>query len=105
VQRQQLNFTAVASDAGVPSRTVREHYQILVDTLVGHMIPAYQRTVKRKPVATAKFYFFDVGVANALARVPVIEERSVAFGNALEHQIAIELRAYLDYRRREEPLT
>ncbi|MBK9071060.1 MAG: ATP-binding protein [Myxococcales bacterium] len=102
---QQLNFTAVANDAGVPARTVREHYQILVDTLVGHMVPAYQRTVKRKPVATAKFYFFDVGVANALARVPQIEARSVAFGTALEHQLAIELRAYLDYRRRDEQLT
>lgn len=33
---EQINFTAVAHDAGVPPRTVREHYQILEDTLVGH---------------------------------------------------------------------
>ena len=33
---EQTNFTAVANDAGFPPRTVREHYQILEDTLVGH---------------------------------------------------------------------
>jgi predicted AAA+ superfamily ATPase len=102
---EQINFSSVAADAGVPPRTVREHYQILEDTLVGHQLPAYQKTLKRKPVATAKFYFFDVGVANTLKHTPVIEERSEAYGRALEHLIYLELRAYLDYRRLEHPLS
>jgi predicted AAA+ superfamily ATPase len=102
---EQINFSSVAADAGVPPRTVREHYQILEDTLVGHQLPAYQKTVKRKPVATAKFYFFDVGVANTLKRTTVIEEGSDAYGRALEHLIYLELRAYLDYRRLEHPLS
>lgn len=96
---EQVNFTAVASDAGVPASTVREHYQILEDTLVGHQLPAYRRTVKRKPVATAKFYFFDVGVANTLKRTGPVQEGSDAYGRALEHQIFLELRSFLDYRR------
>lgn len=29
---------------------------------------AFQQTARRKPVATAKFYLFDVGVANILKR-------------------------------------
>ena len=49
---EQINFTAAATDAGFPPRTVREHYQILEDTLVGYQLPAYQKTSKRKPVAT-----------------------------------------------------
>ena len=102
---EQINFTAVAADAGVPPRTVREHYQILEDTLVGHQLPAYQKTSKRKPAATAKFYFFDVGVANTLRRVSNIEEGSDAYGRALEHQVFLELRSYLDYRRLDLPLT
>lgn len=40
---EQINFSSVAADAGFPPRTVREHYQILEDTLVGHQLPAYQR--------------------------------------------------------------
>jgi predicted AAA+ superfamily ATPase len=102
---EQINFSAVADDAGFPPRTVREHYQILEDTLVGYQLPAYQRTSKRKPVATAKFYFFDVGVANVLKRNAVIEEGSDAYGRALEHLIFLELRAYLDYRRLDDELT
>ena len=102
---EQINFTAVAQDAGFPTRTVREHYQILEDTLVGHQLPAYQRTTKRKPVATAKFYVFDVGVANILKRTGVIQEGSDAYGRALEHLIFLELRAFLDYFRLDDELT
>jgi predicted AAA+ superfamily ATPase len=84
---------------------VREHYQILEDTLVGHQLPAYRKTKKRKPVATAKFYFFDVGVANVLLRRGAIEQGSDAFGRAMEHLVFLELRAFLDYQRREEELS
>jgi len=102
---EQINFAAVADDAGFPPRTVREHYQILEDTLVGHQIPAYQKTSKRKPVATAKFFFFDIGVANTLKRIQGIEAGSDTYGRALEHLVFLELRGYLDYRRLDHELT
>ena len=84
---------------------MREHYQILEDTLVGHQLPAYQKTSKRKPVATAKFYLFDVGVANTLKHTPVIEAGSDAYGRALEHLVFLELRSFLDYHRLDHELT
>jgi predicted AAA+ superfamily ATPase len=102
---EQINFTAVADDAGYPPRTVREHYQILEDTLVGHQLPAFQKTARRKPVATAKFYLFDVGVANILKRTSLIEQGSDAYGRALEHLIFLELRSFLDYQRLDHELT
>jgi predicted AAA+ superfamily ATPase len=102
---EQVNFTAVGSDAGVPPRTVREYYRVLEDTLVGHQLPAFGRTLRRKPVATAKFYLFDVGVANALVRRWEVPERSESHGRALEHLVFLELRSYLDTRRSEETLT
>lgn len=102
---EQLNFTEVGSDTGVPPRTVREWYRILEDTLVGHQLPVYQRTLRRKPVAMAKFYFFDVGVANALVGRWEVPPRSEAFGRALEHLIFLELRSHLDYTRSDSPLT
>jgi len=101
---EQVNFTAVASDAGLPPRVVRQHYDILQDTLIGYLLPAYQKTIKRKPVSRAKFFFFDIGVANVLLRRGEIVPGSESFGRALEHLIFLELRAFLDYRRREEPL-
>jgi predicted AAA+ superfamily ATPase len=102
---EQLNFTKVGSDAQVPPRTVREYFQVLVDTLVGYEVPPFATLVSRKPVATSKFYFFDIGVAHALQGVKHVPKGSPAFGRALEHLVANELRAFLAYRRREETLT
>jgi predicted AAA+ superfamily ATPase len=100
-----LNYTKVGSDASIPPRTVRDHFQLLEDTLVAHLLPAFRNTKSRKPVATAKFYFFDVGIANVLLRRGPVEPRSEAFGRALEHLIFLELRAFLDYQRVDRPLT
>jgi predicted AAA+ superfamily ATPase len=89
----------------IPPRTVREYSHILEDTLVGYLLPSFQHTRKRKPVSTPKFYFFDVGVANILAKRGPIEPGSELFGRALEHFIFLELRAYLDYHRLDHQLT
>ncbi|MBM3789769.1 MAG: ATP-binding protein [Acidobacteria bacterium] len=100
-----LNYTSVSNDTGIPARTVREHYQILEDTLIGFQLPPFRQTRKRKPVATAKFYFFDVGVANVLMKRGRIEPGSELYGSALEHQVFLELRAYLDYHRVDQDIT
>jgi len=102
---QLVNFTAVGSDSGVPPRTVREHFQLLEDTLLGTMLEPYRKTSKRKPVATAKFYLFDVGVANYLMKRGAVQRGSPEYGQALEHLICLELQAYLSYKRRDLPLT
>jgi predicted AAA+ superfamily ATPase len=102
---KQINFTEIGNDAGVPPRIIREYYQILEDTLIGFQLPAFQKTIKRKPVSTSKFYFFDIGVTNVLCRRSNIEERSELYGEALEQLIALELKAYLDYQRSEQALT
>jgi len=102
---EQLNYTAVGSDSGVPPRTVREYFQILEDTLLGYQLPAYRKTIKRKPVATSKFYFFDVGVANTLLRRSEVVPGSETFGKALEHLVFLEVRARLDYGRADLPLS
>ena len=102
---EQLNFTSVGNDAQVPPRTVREFFTVLEDTLVGYTLPPYQQTKKRKPAATSKFYFFDVGVAHATQGVTQVAPGTQAYGRALEHLIANELRAYLSYRRSDLELT
>jgi predicted AAA+ superfamily ATPase len=102
---EQLNFTKIGNDAQVPPRTVREFFSVLVDTLVGFELLPYQKTKLRKAVATSKFYFFDIGVAHALQGVGEVIAGTPAYGRALEHLIASELRAYLSYRHSDEPLT
>lgn len=100
-----LNFTSVASDAGVPPRTIREYFNILEDTLIGTMLPPFDHAKKRKSISTAKFYFFDVGVANTLAQREAIKPKTELLGKAFEHLIFTELQAYLGYSKDLRPLT
>ena len=67
---QMLNYSNVARDAQVPRQTVVQWYEVLRDTLIAFELPAWSRTVKRKAIETAKFYFFDTGVVRALRRLP-----------------------------------
>ncbi len=102
---QMLNFSNVASDVGLPVSTVREYYYILEDTFLGFMLPAYVKTTKRKAISTAKFYLFDMGIRHYLAKVNELPPGSEVFGQAMEHFIAMELKAYLSYRRQRHVLT
>lgn len=94
---QQVNFTQIGSDAQVPPRTVADYFQLFEDTLIGALLPPFRKSPSRKAVATPKFYLFDTGVARLLARTGEIQFGSKAFGDAFEHLIYLELRAYLDY--------
>lgn len=102
---EQINFTKIAADLGMPARTVREHFQILEDTLVATLLPPFRKTVKRKPVATSKFYFFDVGVTHGLSGRRKIPAGTSEYGKALEQLIFLELKAYLAYSQQNKPLT
>ena len=97
---QQLNFANVSRDTGVPATSVSAYFEILADTFIGFLVLPWRGSRRRKAVATAKFYFFDVGVANFLRGVGTLNRNSSEYGIAFEHFIAMELRSYLSYRRR-----
>jgi predicted AAA+ superfamily ATPase len=91
-----VNFTNLAADAQVPRTTVYEYFEILKDTLVLHELPAWRDTKKRKPVASSKYYFFDIGVTAA------IQDRryrrgTPEYGEAVETYLLHELKSYTDY--------
>lgn len=54
-------------------------------------------------ILTEKFYLFDVGVANFLARRSVVPGGS-GFGKAFEHFLLMELRAFQAYREMDLPI-
>lgn len=95
-----LNYHSLSNDVGIPASTIREYYQILQDTLIGFLLPAWTKTKKRKAISTSKFYFFDIGVRNQLAGIQSIDTNSDLYGEAFEHFIGMELRAYLEYNRK-----
>jgi predicted AAA+ superfamily ATPase len=92
-----VNFTNVSNDAQVPRTTVYEYFEILKDTLVLLELPAWRKSTRRKPIASSKYYFFDVGVVGALQGRQV-SPGTPEFGAAFETWLMHELTAYSDYR-------
>ena len=100
-----LNYSNIARDCGVDSKTVREYFQILVDTLLGVFVEPFRRRRSRAVIIRApKFYLFDVGVAGYLTGRRIEKASGPDFGRALEHFVLMELLAYRAYREREYPI-
>ena len=95
-----LNYTNIARDCGVSLPTVKAHYGILEDTLLGRHLPAFTARPKRRAIQAAKFYFADVGVVNHLTHRGPLQPGSELFGIALENVLHHELCAYREYRER-----
>ena len=96
------NFSNIARDCGVDSKTIREYYQILEDTLVGYFVWPFSKRTGRDIINSApKFYLFDVGVAGYLANRVLLDCKGAEFGKAFEHFILMELMAFRAYRERD----
>jgi predicted AAA+ superfamily ATPase len=96
---EQIVFNSVANDAQLSARTVQDYFSILEDTLIGELLPPFKGTKKRKAMTSAKFYFFDIGIANALLNRFSSKIGTPEYSKAFEHLVYRELRsatAYLD---------
>jgi len=92
------NYSNIARDCGVDSKTVREYYQILVDTLLGRFVEPFKKRHNRGVILKApKFYLFDVGVAGAVTKRHGVEDGGELFGKAFENFIFMEMVAYRAY--------
>lgn len=92
------NYANIARDCGIDAKTVKEYYQILIDTLLGTMLEPYKKRQDRNVIIRAgKFYLFDVGVAGAITHRQIPQEKGEQFGKALEHFILMEILAHRTY--------
>lgn len=94
-----VNTMNISREAGVAHTTVKEHYQILVDTLMGRYLPAFTLRPKRRTLQAPKFYFRDVGVVNHLAKRHRLEQGSELFGHAFENWLFHELSLFSSYTK------
>lgn len=95
-----INYTNVARETGVSAKVIRTYFQILEDTLLGFRIPPWKKAKNRRLIETEKFYLFDIGVSNYLARRKP-QTGTPEFGKSFEHFILMELKAYQAYRNPE----
>lgn len=92
-----LDATAVASDAGVAARTVREYYQILEDTLIGFRLEPWRKSPRARLIAHPRFYLYDTGVTNALTRRLRGEIDTKLRGRLFEQWVVTEALRLVDY--------
>ena len=97
-----VNFTNIAQDCGVSSKTVKEYFTILEETMLGFYLPAFTKVVKRRLIQSPKFYYFDVAIPNHLLHRYPLQPGTNIYGHAMEHLVIQELRAYISYNYDED---
>jgi predicted AAA+ superfamily ATPase len=93
-----INLTKISQESGIALSTLRQFYSVLEDTLVGFALPPFLGPGRGRLLKTPRFFLFDVGVRNALARLP-LDERILATeaGPLFEQWLACELRTRAGY--------
>lgn len=91
---QIINSTELSREAKVSRSSIDGYFSILIDTLIGYQIPAFQPRAKVKELSHPKFYFFDSGVARALAGLLDEVPDKDWLGYSFETMILHELRLY-----------
>lgn len=102
---EMVNYNNIATDCGVSANTIKAYFDILQETMIGYMIPAFRNAQKRRLIKAPKFYFFDVGIVNYLCNRRKLEPGSADFGHAFEHLIVQEMIAYLSYSHSRKKLS
>lgn len=98
-----LNYSNIALDVGVDTKTVQSYFEILEDTLLGVLLEPYHRSVRKRQRKNPKFYFFDPGVKRALEKtlsVPLLSQ-TYAYGRAFEHFLILEAHRLNSYFRKD----
>jgi len=92
-----VNFSAIARDAALSMGTVQNYFDILEDTLIALKLEAWTKSPRKRMVLHPRYYFFDLGVLNALNRhVQAAPDRALR-GRLFEHFIILETQRLLSY--------
>ncbi|MDQ3235877.1 MAG: AAA family ATPase, partial [Pseudobdellovibrionaceae bacterium] len=95
---QVVNFSNIARDAGVARTTVHGYVEILQDTLVVFLLPAFEAKLRVRERNSPKLYWIDPGLVRSVKNHhgPVAQEER---GSLFEGWIASVLYAYQSYRK------
>ena len=99
-----LSFSAIAREVQLPVRTVQSYYEILEDTLIGFRLFPWMRSVRKRLAAHPKFFFFDLGVTNAINKRLTAPFDPLTRGKLFEQFVVLERQHLLHYLRSEAEL-
>jgi uncharacterized protein len=86
------NFAKLSMEAGVSLPTIKTFYDILDETLVAERVEPYLKNARKRLLTTPRYYIFDLGVRNALARLPMVPESvQPNIGSLFEQAVILEI--------------
>ncbi|MCK5320656.1 ATP-binding protein [Candidatus Parcubacteria bacterium] len=86
------NFSKLSWQSGVSQPAIKEFYNILEDTLVAKRVDPFLKNARKRIMSSSRYYFFDLGVRNALARLPLEKKMiNAQKGILFEHAVMLEI--------------
>ena len=93
-----VNLAAVSRETGVAAQTIKAYYQLLEDMFVGFSVPAFSGSARKSALSSPRFLFFNLGVRNAAAGLPLVEAAvNAAPGSLFEQWVGTQLWRKLSY--------
>ena len=88
-----INYKKISSQIKIDAKTVQSYYEILIDTLLGFTLNAFNTSIRKQLILSPKFYFIDPGIKRSLdntLKVPLIP-KTFAYGKAFEHYVITQI--------------
>lgn len=86
------NLSKLSQESGVSQPAIKEFYRILEDTLIVERIDPYLKNSRKRILSSSRYYFFDLGVRNTLARLPLTKKLiNAQKGILFEHAVVLEI--------------
>ena len=93
-----VNLSAISRESGVKAAQVKNYYQLLEDMFVGFTVSAFSGSLRKSALSSPRFFFFDNGVRNASAGLPLtIDTVNADPGRLFEHWVGCQLWRILSY--------
>lgn len=97
---QLVNFSSIARDCGVSSKTIQSYYQILEDSFLAFRVDGWNKSVRKQLTSQPKYYFFDCGVTNSLSLILKEELNSEERGRRFEQFLVLQMMALNAYKKK-----
>jgi len=88
-----LNYSKIASEAGIQIKSAQRFYEILEDTLLGFRLEAFHLSVRKQQRRAPKFFLFDLGVQRALEDQlgEGVQPQTGPYGRLFESHVVLEM--------------
>lgn len=103
---QLVNYSSLASDAGISVDTARRWISVLATSFLVFLLPPHHRNLNKRVIKTPKLYFYDTGLACRLLNIRTAEQIQdhPLRGALFENLIVAELAKHFEHSRQRPPL-